>query len=454
MEKEVGLEWLHIHTDFSLLDGYAQVEEYSERIPQINMKYLCVTDHGMLGAVPRQVRACEVAGIKPIFGAELYLNDKHMSKEEMAKLPENEKIEAGKNYHLLSIACTNQGYSNLVQLSSKAWLQFYKKPRVTYAQIDMHKEGILFTSSCYIGEIGQAFDRYGPDIAEEVLKRYIKWFNPNFRLEIMLLDFKKQRAYDEWLIKMHIKYRIPLIISQDCHYCRKQDSQQQRYMLMIRGKKTVKDFQNIEDGADYFELQDTNLWLKSEAELDEKYWKREADGFSYSDIIPPELYTQAKRNTVEVAKMASGVEIDRSIKLPQVPDADLRLKDETLKGYKWRGFGMSPTYINRLKEELDLICKKGFASYFLIQQQITNEARRVCPELLGWGNGDEAVGPGRGSAVGSLVCYCLGITDVDPLKHDLLFSRFLSEARGGREMKTRFTNIPIPDAVINPKVIV
>jgi DNA polymerase-3 subunit alpha len=447
MEKEVGFEQLHLHTDFSLLDGYGQVEEYADRIPQINMKHLCITDHGMLGAVPRQIRACEAVGIQPIFGCEMYLNDKHVPKSEMSQLSDKEKEEAGKNYHLLSIAYTNKGYSNLVQLTSKAWLQFYKKPRIKYAQIDEHKEGIIFTSSCYIGEIGQAFDRYGPEIAEEHLKRYIKWFNPNFYLEMMLLDFKKQRAYDEWLVKMHSKYGIPMIVSGDCHYCRKQDSMQQRYMLMIRGKKTVHDFANIEDGADYFELQDTNLWLKSEAEMDEKYWKRETDGFSYSDIIPPEVYTQAKRNTVEIARKASGVEIDRSIKLPQVPNADERLREAVLKGYKWRGFGMSPKYINRLKEELDLICRKGFASYFIIQQQITNEARRVCPQLLGWGKGDEAVGPGRGSAVGSLVCYCLGVTDVDPLKHDLLFSRFLSDARGGREMKTRFTGIPIPEPV-------
>jgi DNA polymerase-3 subunit alpha len=290
-----------------------------------------------------------------------------------------------------------------------------------------------------------AFDRYGPDAAEEMLKSYIARFAPEFYLEIMLLDFKKQRAYDEWLVKMHRKYGVPMIVSQDCHYCRKEDSQQQRYMLMIRGKKTIKDFENIEDGADYFELQDTNLWLKSEDELDEKYWKRETDGFSYSDIIPPEVYTQAKRNTVVVAQKASGVEIDRSVKLPQIPNADERFKEAAIKGYAWRGLGKSPKYINRLREEVELITRKGFSSYFMIQQQICDEARRVCPQLLGWGKGDEAIGPGRGSAVGSLVCYCLGIIDVDPIKHDLLFSRFLSESRGAREMKTRFTNVPIPE---------
>lgn len=412
---------------------------------KINMKYLTISDHGMLGAVPRQIKACNVNGLKPNYAIELYLNDKHVPKSEMKHLSPDERLEAGRNYHLLSIAYNKKGYSNLVQLSSQAWLQFYKKPRVTYSQIDKHKEGIVFTSSCYIGEIGQAFDRYGPDRAEEVLKRYINWFSPYFYLEFMLLDFKKQRAYNAWLIEMHVKYGIPMIVSLDCHYATKEDSQQQRYMLMIRGKKTIKDFENMEDGAEYFELQDSNLWLKSEEELDEKYWKREEDGFSYSDIIPPEVYTQAKRNTVEVARKCSGVEIDRSLKLPQIPDADERFKEIVFQGYKSRGFGDNPKYIRRLKEEYELICRKGFSSYFLIQHDIIKEAKRVCPQILGWGNGDESVGPGRGSAGGSLICYCIGITDVDPIKHDLLFSRFLSESRGGRELRTRFTKIPMPE---------
>src|SRR5258708_3782774 len=123
---------------------------------------LCVTDHGMMAVIPRQIRACEKVGIQPIFGIELYVNDKHVPKTLMADLSDEEKKEVGRNYHLLAIAYNNKGYSNLVQLSSQAWLQFYKKPRVTHEQIDKYKEGIIFTSCCYIGEIGQAFDKHGP----------------------------------------------------------------------------------------------------------------------------------------------------------------------------------------------------------------------------------------------------------------------------------------------------
>lgn len=441
MEKNVGFEHLHLHTDFSLLDGYGQVEEYANQAPKINQQFLCVTDHGMMGVIPRQIRACDAVGIKPIFGVELYLNDKHLPPSEMTQLSPEERKIVGKNNHLLAIAYTNEGYSNLVQLTSQAWLQFYKKPRVKYSQIDKHKKGIIFTSSCYIGEIGQTFDVQGPDAAEDVLKRYIEWFSPNFYLEMMLLDFKKQLPYNAWLVKMHDKYHVPMIVTGDCHYCRKQDSQQQRRMLMIRGKKTEKDFENIEDGQEYFELQDSNLWMKSEEELDDKWFS------DYRHIIPDDVYTQAKRNTVEIARKASGVVIDRSLKLPQIPDADEKLRAVVIQGYANRGLGMQNKYINRLSEELNLICKKGFSAYFLIQQEIIKEAKRVCPQILGWGKGDEAIGPGRGSCVGSLVCYCLNITDIDPLNHDLLFSRFLSESRGGREMKTRFSGIPIPDLI-------
>jgi DNA polymerase-3 subunit alpha len=124
--------------------------------------------------------------------------------------------------------------------------------------------------------------------------------------------------------------------------------------------------------------------------------------------------------------------------LPIVEDCDEKLKQFVLEGFKKRNLPQTKTYGSRIKEELSLITRKGFGSYFLIQKMMTDEARRVCPSLLGWGDGSEAVGCGRGSSAGSLVCYCLGITDIDPIREDLLFSRFLSESRGGRSMILEF----------------
>lgn len=447
--REIGFEHLHLHTDFSLLDGLGQVEEYAWRAKQINMQHLCVSDHGMMAAVPRQIRACETMGIKPLFAVELYLQDKHVGKEDLAQLSDEEKKAIRKSYHLLAIAKTNEGYKNLVRLTSWAYLNgFYYKPRVTYEQLRKHKEGIIFTSCCYNGEIGQAFERGGEEAAEAKLLEYIQMFGKeNFYLELMLLDFSKQKPYDEWLIKAHIKYGIPLICSNDCHYCNPEDSQLQRYTLMIQTKRTEKEVMEelaaLNDVEGLFELQEPNLWFKSEAELNWK-WEERKNGFSYSDIIPLELFEQAKQNTVNICRSVN-CEIDRSIKLPQIPDADLRFKEACFKGFHRRGLTKQPAYEKRLKMEYELICRKGFSSYFVIQQEIINEARRICPILLGWGNGDEAIGCGRGSCVGSLVCYCLGITDVDPIKHGLLFDRFLSESRGGRNMKIRFSNIPLPE---------
>ena len=174
--------------------------------------------------------------------------------------------------------------------------------------------------------------------------------------------------------------------------------------------------------------------MKSEEELNDKWVK------DYSDVLDKEFFEEAKRNTVRVCEFASGVEIDRSIKLPQLDNEKEDLKQKITEGFKLRRLPETKKYLDRLDEEYSLICQKGFASYFLIQKKMVDEARRICPILLGWGDGSEALGAGRGSAVGSLVCYCLGITDVDPVEHDLLFSRFLSPARGGKSLKLRFSS--------------
>lgn len=455
MKFEVcGFEHLHRHTDFSLLDGLATVEEYAEYSKQVDQDYLCVTDHGMMGVIPRQIRACDKHKLSPLFGIEAYINDNQPAindidkyKEYVSKLSDEDRQKLRKSYHILAIAYNNVGYSNLVNLSSWAHEFGYggvpRQPRLTHKKLKEHKEGILFTSGCYLGEIGQAFDRQGPVAAEEMLKKYMEMFKSDFYLEIMLLDFKKQKAYDAWLVEMYDKYHLPIIVSQDCHYCKKGDSRYQQYMLMTRTKNTVHDIEKAKLQGDaeerFFELQDTNLWMKSEAELNEKWLK------DYRDVVPYEVFCEAKRTTVEICRRAEGVQIDRSIKLPKLEEANQKLKEAIARGMKWRGVLGKPKYIKQLKKEYELICRKDFATYFLITKKVTDEARRICPKILGWGTGAEALGPGRGSSVGFLTCYVLGITDVDPIKHDLLPERFLSDARGGRQLKLEFETDPISE---------
>ena len=425
---------------YSLLDGYAMVEEYAAYSKEVNQQYLCVSDHGMMGVIPRQIKACDKFNLSPIFAVELYVNPHQTLKSEW-DYTKRQFMDAGethkirKSYHLLAIAYNNEGYKNLVRLSSWAWMEgLYYKPRVNHDILLKHKEGIIFTSCCYISEIGQAFDRGGEEEAFPMVEKYIDMFGENFRLEIMLLDFHKQKPYNIFILKCHEKYNVPLILTQDCHYCKEEDSHYQRLTLMINQKSTIQEVEEkVKAGKadELFELQDKNLWMKSEDELNQKW---ESD---YRDVIDYDLFKQAKANTVEICQMVD-VQLDRSMKLPRIENANEKLKELVMKGFIARNLPKTQEYQKRLKEEYSLICRKDFSSYFLIQKLMTDEARRVSPGLIGWGDGSEAVGPGRGSAVGSLVCYCLGITDVDPIKHDLLFSRFLSPARGGKMIKLRF----------------
>jgi DNA polymerase-3 subunit alpha len=453
MKHEVcGFEHLHLHTDYSLLDGYGRVEEYAKRAPEINQQFLCVTDHGMMGVVPRQITACEKNKLNPIFGCELFLNPYQIPletdeerKKHKASLNEDEKILYRKSNHLLALALNDTGYKNLVRMTTWGYLYGWggtpSRPRINLDILEKHKEGILFTSCCYASQIGFAFDTKGPDAAEDMVVKYKNLFGENFRLEIMMLDFEKQRDYDRFIIKMHAKYGIPVMLSQDCHYCKREDSRMQQKMLMIQTGKTIAQVeQGAAEGHDMFELQDTQLWMKSEDELNEM-WET-----SYHDVIPYELFKIAKAETVKVANLAKGVKLNRDLKLPRLADADERLKEEIKKGVKMRGLKADKVYMSRIAEEYELITRKGFSSYFIIEKMFTDIARIKGPEILGYGDPEDMVGPGRGSAVGALTSYLLGITDVDPLPHDLLFSRFISEDRG-RKMKYKMDGVqPLTEA--------
>lgn len=455
-----GYEHLHRHSCFSLLDGFAKVEEYAHRMRELNQQYLAITDHGTMAAIPQQIfwsenSRDEKGKIKPtsqklypIFGCEIYTNrmqpevqTRAESAEFRKDLPEAQQPRFDKSSHLTVIAHNNVGYSNLVHMTSWGWIHgFYRKPRINHEVLQRYKEGLTFLSGCANSEIAVALFTQGEDAAYEMLEKYIAMFSPHFYLEIMMLDFKDQKPYDQFLIKAHDKYGVPLVLTTDCHYCRREQSHNQRLMLMQQNKRTIQEIQAMIDSGenqDLFELQDTNLWMKSEEEMNEM-WER-----SYQDVIDYELFKQAKENTVKICEHARGVSLDRSLKLPQIPDADNLLWKEILKGFAKRRCPQTSVYIKRVREEFELIKEKGFSSYFLIQQQMTDEARRIGPQVLGFGDGSEVVGPGRGSVCGSLAAYCLRLHDVEPIIHDLRFSRFLSPARGGKQIKLKHSLEPV-----------
>ena len=412
----MGYENLHRHSDFSIQDGFARVSEYAEYQKTINQKYLCITDHGVMGAIPQQIAESEKHNLFPLFGCEMYVNsmqpkvknrsesaeyrktlgdgstEERTHKEELKKSPLQKKFD--KSSHILGIAYSDVGYANLVRLTSWAWIHgYYRKPRVNHDVLMEYKEGIVFTSACGNSEIARAFFDHGDEAGFAVVEKYKAMFGEHFYLELMMLDWGMQKPYDAFLIRAHEKYGIPLILSQDCHYCKKEHSKNQRLMLMQQNNKTLAEIQSIIDsgeGEDLFELQDTNLWLKSEDELN-FMWE-----FNFHDTIDYELFKQAKANTVKLAEFAKGVQIDREIKLPKIPDADAVLWDEIKKGFVQRLCPQTSEYSKRIREEYDLITEKGFASYFLIQKMMVDEARRKGPIVLGFGDGTDAVGPGRG----------------------------------------------------------
>jgi DNA polymerase-3 subunit alpha len=444
-----GIENLHRHSDNSLLDGLGMVKEYAKYSAEVNQKYLCITDHGVMGAVPAQIEQAEKNHLFPIFGCELYINElqpesscREESQAFRKDLPESQQKIFDKSSHLLGIAYTDQGYSNLVRLSSWAWRHgYYKRPRINHKVLEQYKEGIIFTSTCAASEIARTFFEHGEDAGMDMVAKYRTMFGENFYLELMMLDFKLQKPYDAFLIRAHKKYNIPMILTTDCHYCRREHSKYQRLMLMMQTERTVQELEAIirsDEGADLFELQDTNLWMKSEAEFNEMWETTE-----YRDIIDYEIFKQAKANTVKICEMAKGVQLDRTIKLPSMEAEEKILWELTMKGFSERALPDTEEYHRRLKGEYDLICKKGFASYFLIQNMLTQAAMDKVQELYGWEDRSMARGPGRGSACGSILAYCLDLHDLDSIEHDLLFDRFLSPARGGIQMKTRFTSKPI-----------
>lgn len=448
-----GFEHVHRHSHYSLLDGLGQVWEYAQKSKSVNQKYLCITDHGVMGAIPQQIAESEAHGLYPIFGIEFYINRmqfKAACREESSKfragLSDDEKKRFNKNSHLLAIAYNAEGYKNLVQLSSWAWIHGHSgippRPRINWEILMQHRAGLIVTSTCANSEIANAFFKGGDDAGFDMVEQYLAAFGDKFYLELMMLDFKDQKPYDAFLIRAHNRYNIPMLLSQDCHYCNKENSHHQRLMLMMRNGRTVQEIQALiasGDADDLFELQDENLWMKSEDELNEK-WEKD-----YTSIIDYEIYKIAKANTVKVCELAKGVELDRSIKLPTIQDEKNKLLELIKRGVVERGVPKTKLYLDRIKEEYQLICEKGFASYFLIQRMMVEEGVQVCPELYGWDKdfGWFARGPGRGSVCGSLVAYCLDLHDVEPVRHGLLFSRFLSPARGGRQMKVRFGTDPI-----------
>ena len=303
MKHEIcGVEHLHRHTTFSLLDGFATVEEYAEYSKEVNQKFLCVTDHGVMGSVPQQIRMAEEYKLHPIFGCEIYVNpmqpftrSSEESKNFRASLDDVNKKKFDKSNHLLLLAYNEIGYRNLVKITSWGWLHgFYRKPRVNHNVLREHREGLIILSGCANSEIAQAFlNNYSEEEGYMMLEKYLDIFGrDHFYLELMMLDFKLQKPYDAFLLKAHDKYGLPIVISQDC-------LTKDTLVLTKNGHKPISELNPGE-----FVLTHKNRWRKIEVVAHRKLKKNEKvynvstkiDKNAFSGTANHKLFVASKKN--------------------------------------------------------------------------------------------------------------------------------------------------------------
>lgn len=397
-----GFAHLHLHTEYSLLDGAIRIDELPDRLLELGMNSCAITDHGVMYGTVSFYKALKAKGIKPIIGCEVYIApgsrfDKDFGVNERAY------------NHLILLAKNNTGLINLNKLVSLGFTEgFYKKPRIDKSLLEKYHEGIICLSACLAGEVASLISDGLLDEAENTAVWYDKLFGRgNYYLEIQCNGLKEQAVVNSALIKLSNKTGIPLVATNDCHYLKKEDSKAHDVLLCIDTGAKLSDVSRMRMETDEF-------YLKSEEEMREFF------------INVPE----AVDNTLRIAEMCNAEYDFNTIHLPEydVPEGFNSHEDYlsflTYEGLKKRfsicgRYSEEHNYINRIEYELGVINSMGYTDYYLIVWDFINYAKTH--EIM--------VGPGRGSGAGSLVAYCIGITNIDPLRYNLVFERFLNSER-------------------------
>ncbi len=392
---------LHLHTQYSLLDGANQIDPLMRQVKAFGQPAVAMTDHGnMFGAVEFYRKAKE-HGLKPIIGCEAYMAPG-------SRLAKDSGLAHNDYYHLILLARNLTGYQNLIKLVSKAYLEgFYYKPRMDKEILQQHSEGLVALSGCLSGEVAWLIGQRDLESATRVAGEYREIFGKeHYYLELQANGLEHQKIANKGLLDIHKKLEIPLVGTNDCHYLKQEDSRPHDMMLCLQTGKTVNDPNRMKFDTD-------QLYVKSTDEIHEEFKE-----------LP-----SAVSNTVRIAEQ---VELELTLNktfLPQYTVPEGFTREKYLEHLANQGMAarlkerpssiQALQYFMRLQEELAIICAMGFAGYFLIVWDIIAFARsRNIP-----------VGPGRGSAAGSLVAYALRITDLDPLVYSLLFERFLNPER-------------------------
>jgi len=410
---------LHVHTQYSLLDGANKLVPLLDHAKQTGMPAMAITDHGnMFGAVEFYKKAVD-RGIKPIIGCEAYVAPGKRTDRTFA--PKSDDVEGGGNYHLILLVQNRIGYRNLCKLLTAAYREgLYYKPRIDKEILEQHSEGLIALSGCLSGELARAVRAGRADKAREVAENYARIFPGRFYIELQ--DNKLHGPYNEPLREIANQVGLPMVATNDCHYLHREDARAHEVLLCIQTGKTMADETRWRFDTD-------ELFVKTPAEM--------AQAFAADD--------SPVRNTVEIAKRVDfefefgkfhfplyQLAQDERIGIAATPDAQEKefqriLEERTREGlaarlrevHARRGEVDETPYYERLNRELPVIAEMGFSGYMLIVADFINYARSL----------QIPVGPGRGSVVGSLVSYALRITELDPIEHKLLFERWLNPGR-------------------------
>ena len=389
---------LHLHSQYSLLDGSIKFDELVERAESHSMPAVAVTDHGNLFGAYEFFEKAKAKGVKPIIGCELYVTP-------TLKL---EKPSDGKNYHLTVLCMNERGYRNLSRLVTRGYFEgFYRRPRVDHEMLSEHNEGLIVLSGCMSSELSQAI--FKKDLKEQVriASTYKEIFGDRYYLEVQAISLEEQRRVNRGLRKVGERLGIKLAATNDCHFLTREDYRSHDTLLCIQTGSMVADQKRMRFQSDDFyvktreemarDMKGFENALEEAVRISERCdFEFKNDGYRFPEYVAPE-----GKSLDEFIREISGKNLERILRENEIPEE------------------AHEVYRQRLHSELDTICKMGFSAYFLVVSDFIFHAKK----------NDIPVGPGRGSAAGSLVAYALGITAIDPIRHKLIFERFLNPER-------------------------
>jgi len=386
---------LHVHSEYSLLDGACRINQMMDRVKELGQTAIALTDHGVMYGCIDFYKAAKAAGIKPIIGCEVYV----------AKRSMEDKIHGvdDRPSHLVLLCKDRTGYENLCKLVSEAFVRgYYGRPRVDLELLRQYHEGLIALSACLSGDVAKHLLQEDYDAAKECALNFAEIFGPdNFYLELQDHGIDSQRPVNQGIMRISRETGLPLVVTNDAHYLRREDAQVQDVLLCIQTGKTV-------DDPNRWRFDTEEFYLKSEEELRELF---------------PNC-NEAFENTAKIAERCNLDFVFNQYHLPSfpVPDgytSESYFREICMNGFRERYQDPPESYLERLEYEIGVISRMGYVNYYLIVWDFIRYAKES----------DIPVGPGRGSGAASIVAYCMHITEVDPMKYALIFERFLNPER-------------------------